>query len=143
VMVQRHGDADDPASQAADADAPLHLLQLDIVRKIVSLNKIKISKMLDFNISIFNWRLVIDLPIGGNLVWRSGSRPRKNWLGERRLEESDCRWPLVPDGTKWWRRPCNSRPSPKQKPALTEWPDFTKQLFKFLIIHKGAKIIRV
>ncbi len=39
VMVQRHGDADDPASQAADADAPLHLLQLDIVREIVSLKK--------------------------------------------------------------------------------------------------------
>jgi hypothetical protein len=54
VMVQRHGDADDPAGQTADADAPLDLLQLDIVREIVSLNKIKISKMLDFNISIFN-----------------------------------------------------------------------------------------
>lgn len=68
VMVQRHGDADDPAGKTADADAPLDLLQLDIVREIVSLNKIKISKMLDFNISIFNWSLVIDLPIDGNLV---------------------------------------------------------------------------
>lgn len=66
VVVQRHGDADDPAGQAADTHAPLHLLQLDVVREIVSLNRLKNGW--NFNISAFNWSLVIHLPIGENLV---------------------------------------------------------------------------
>ena len=43
MMVQGHGHANDPAGQAAGPDAPLHLLQLDIVSEIVGLKIFKIK----------------------------------------------------------------------------------------------------
>lgn len=67
VMVQRHGYADEPAGQAADTDASLYLLQLDIVREIVSLKRLKINVGLNIN-HIINLISIIHLPIGENLV---------------------------------------------------------------------------